>query len=371
MNSRQHRAGIRNLLLAVVLLSPLAWSQTPPEEPQETCSKQNHPKKSLESFGTLQVGAYNLLNLFEKKGKIHDRGPENLFTVFPEGRRPMEEALKTLKDLKAQAKVILDNQYDVLTIVEVENLKALSAFSEQFLDGEYDSYLIEGNDPRGIDVGFLVRSSLPFEVEQRTHRYETWNDPTQGGKSGRLFSRDLPVLIFRTEKDSKPAMIYFGTHFKSKRDRPNDPESRILRQAQVERTSQIIKVYEKEFSNYVPMLLTGDFNGEIAIEKEFVSLNRVASLSDSFDVINPPLTEKERITHSYFPKDGRPKWAQLDAVMVNEAATKFVNAAKVPHYHDENGTEIPVPQSYDELHKTQPSDHYPVHVELDFKKLVH
>jgi exonuclease III len=129
--------------------------------------------------------------------------------------------------------------------------------------------------------------------------------------------------------------------------------------------------YEKEFSNYVPMFLTGDFNGEIAIEKEFVSLNRVASLSDSFDVINPPLTEKERITHSYFPKDGRPKWAQLDAVMVNEAATKFVNAAKVPHYHDENGTEIPVPQSYDELHKTQPSDHYPVHVELDFKKLVH
>jgi len=371
MNSLQHRAGFRNLLLAVVLLSRLGWSQTPPEEAQETFSKQNHPKKSLESLGSLQVGAYNLLNLFEKNGKIHDRGPQNLFTIFPEGRRPMEEALKTLKDLKAQAKVILNNQYDILTVVEVENLKALSAFSNEFLDGEYDSYLIEGNDPRGIDVGFLVRSSLPFEVEQRTHRYETWDDPTQGGENTRLFSRDLPVLIFRTEKNSKPAMIYFGTHFKSKRDRPNDPESRILRQAQVERSSNIIKVYEKEFGNYVPIFLTGDFNGEIAHEKEFASLNRVASLSDSFDVVSPPLTDGERITHSFFPKDGRPKRTQLDAVMVNEAATKFVNKANVPHYHDENGDEIPLPQSYEELHKTQPSDHYPVHVELDFKSLVH
>ncbi|MFM8269833.1 MAG: endonuclease/exonuclease/phosphatase family protein [Pseudomonadota bacterium] len=352
-----------NLLLAVVCLSQLVWAE-------ENFLKHSHPKKPLESIGSLRVGTYNLLNLFEKKGKIHGAGPKELFTIFPEGRRPMEEALKSLENLKAQAKVIINNQYDVLAVVEVENLIALSAFSEQFLDGEYDSYLIEGNDPRGIDVGFLVRSSIPLEVEQRSHREETWNDPTLDGKKVRLFSRDLPSLIFRTSKNSKPAMIYFGTHFKSKRDRPNDPESRILRQAQVERASEIVKAYEKEFGTNVPLFLSGDFNGEIAREKEFVSLNRVASLTDSFDVVSPPLNEKERITHSYFPKDGRPKWAQLDAVLANQAGTKFVNDAKVPHYHDENGNEIPVPQSYDELKKSQPSDHYPVHVELDFKNLI-
>lgn len=363
MISLQRRVGFLNLLVAVVLVSGFGWA--------EDFSKRNNPKKALETIGSLQVGAYNLLNLFEKNGKIHEGGPKNLFTVFPEGRRPMEEALKKLEDLKAQAKVILHNNYDILTVVEVENLKALSAFSEDFLDGEFDSYLIEGNDPRGIDVGFLVRSSLPLEVEQRSHREETWTDPTQGGKKTRLFSRDLPALIFRTEKSSKPVMIYLGTHFKSKRDRPSDPESRILRQAQVERASEIVKNYEKEFGSNVPLFLTGDFNGEISREKEFTSLSQVASLLDSFDVVSPPLSDKERITHSYFPKEGRPKWAQLDAVMVNQTATKFVNEAKVPHYHDEKGNEIPVPQSYDELKHTQPSDHYPVHVELDFKTLVH
>jgi len=362
MNSLKRRVGFLNLLLVVVLTSHSGWA--------ENFSKHNQPKKALESIGSLQVGAYNLLNLFEKNGKIHEGGPKNLFAIIPEGRRPMEEALKTLEDLKAQAKMIVNNHYDILTVVEVENLKALDAFSEEFLEGQFDSYLIEGNDPRGIDVGFLVRSSLPLEVEQRSHREETWSDPTQNGKKSRLFSRDLPSLIFKAEKSSKPVLVYFGTHFKSKRDRPNDPESRILRQAQVERTSEIVKAYEKEFGPEVPLMVTGDFNGEIAHEKEFTSLKQVASLEDSFDVVSPPLSAKERITHSFFPKDGRPKWAQLDAVMVNGAASKFVNEAKVPHYHDEKGNEIPVPQSYEELKKSQPSDHYPVHVELDFKNLV-
>lgn len=363
MNSFRFKVGLLNLLLTVVLLGRLGWAD-------ETFSKQNHPKKPLESVGSLRVGSYNLLDLFEKSGKIHRDDPKNLLTILPEGRRPMEEALKTFEDLKAEARVILNNQYDILTVVEVENLKALSTFSEEFLNGEFDSYLIEGNDPRGIDVGFLVRSSLPLEVEQKSHREENWNDPTQGGKSVRLFSRDFPALIFRTSKDSKPAMVYFGTHFKSKRDRPNDNESRILRQAQVERASEIVKNYEKDFGSNVPVFVAGDFNGEIAHEKEFTSLNQVASLKDTFDVVSPPLSEQERITHSFFPKDGRPKWAQLDAVLANPAATKFVNEAKVPHYHDENGNEIPVPKSYDELKKSQPSDHYPVHVELDFKSLI-
>ena len=335
---------------------------------EETVRKQPKEKKPIAGLEVLTVGAYNLLNLFEKKGKIYDKAHQ-IFDLLPTGRRPLEETLKSLSDLKAQAEIIKNNQYDILTVSEVENLAALSAFSDEFLDGEYDSYLVEGNDPRGIDVGFLVKSSLPVEVEQRSHRNEVWNDPTQEGKQSRLFSRDFPALLFKTSKNAKPFMIYFGTHFKSKRDRPKDPESRILRAAQAERASQIVKAYEKEFGSQARVFVAGDFNGEVNHEKEFAPLLRGATLEDSFDVVSPPLSKEERITHSYFPKDGNPNWAQLDAVLVNSEAARFVQHAKVPHYHDKNGNELPVPKSYEELKKHQPSDHYPVHVELNFKSL--
>lgn len=327
-------------------------------------------KKPVESIQSLKVGSYNLLNLFEEGGKIFERDESQLFAIFPERARPMEEPLKSLRALRAEAKIILENDYDVMAVEEVENLKALNAFSDQFLDGKYDAYLIDGNDPRGIDVGFLVKSSLPLEVEQRTHKDETWNDPTQDGKQSKLFSRDLPSLIFRLNKKEEPAFVFFGTHFKSKRDRPHDPESRILRKAQVDRAAEILKNYEKEFGKETPIFLAGDFNGEIAHEKEFEALKGVASLSDAFDVVEPPLEKHERVTHTYFPKDGQPKFSQLDAVMVNSSGGRFIHAAKVARYQDSNGKDLPIPKSFKDV-KKNPSDHFPVQAEIDFQKLAH
>lgn len=338
-----------------------SYSQTS----SDTFVKNSRPKKPAVQVGSLRIGSYNFLNLFEKNGHIHETF-ERLVTLFPEARRPLEKALKSLKNLKAQAKNIEENNYDVLAVEEVENLTALAAFSEEFLAGAYDSYLIEGNDPRGIDVGFLVKSELPFEVEQRTHQEETWNDTTQGGKKSKVFSRDFPSLIFRTSKKSAPLMVVFGTHFKSKRDRPHDPLSKILRKAQVDKASEIVKDYEGEFGKHTPIFVAGDFNGVISKEKEFDSLKEVAHLTDAFDVVSPPLSDEDRITHSYFPKEGRPKWAQLDAVLANKPAAELIKEAKVTRYTDHKGEEIPVPQSFEELRKTQPSDHYPVQVEMDF-----
>jgi predicted extracellular nuclease len=365
MNSFQSWLRGKALALAIVTTA-VSFAVSDPNE--ATFSKRAVEKKPTEAIQSLKVGSYNLLNLFEEGGKIFNRDEAHLFSIFPEKSRPMEEPLKSLRALRAQAKIILENDYDVMAVEEVENLKALSALSEQFLDGKYDAYLIEGNDPRGIDVGFLVKSGLPFEVEQRTHQDETWNDPTQDGKVAKLFSRDLPSLIFRLEKKEKPAFVFFGTHFKSKRDRPSDSESRILRQAQVERTSEILVSYEKEFGSETPIFLAGDFNGEIAHEKEFEALKRVASLADSFDVVEPPLSKDERVTHTYFPKDGHPKFAQLDAVMVNSSAEKFINDAKVARYQDSSGNELPIPKSFKDV-KKNPSDHFPVQAEIDFQKL--
>ncbi|NBX91923.1 MAG: hypothetical protein EBQ85_01675 [Proteobacteria bacterium] len=357
------------LLLGLLLPHAVSYSQDNHEglEGRTFELSEAVTKKAVDSISGLKVGSYNLRNLFEKSGKIHDRTAQ-IFSIITRATAPLEEPLKSLEELKAQGRAILENDFDILAVEEIENLKALGSFSKEFLGSQYNSYLIEGNDPRGIDVGFLVKASLPFEVEQRTHKNETWSDPIAGGKTTRLFSRDLPALLFRTDKKAAPFLIYFGTHFKSKRDRPKDPESRILRKAQVERASEIVKAYEAEFGAQTPIFLAGDFNGEIAHEKEFVSLSQVASLHDTFDVVSPPLSQEERVTHTFFPKDGKMKRSQLDAVLVNAAAAKFIQDAKVYRYKDSNGEELPLPSSFQDVMKN-PSDHFPVQADLDFKKL--
>lgn len=69
------------------------------------------------------------------------------------------------------AMAILECQPDILTVQEVENLYTLRNFNAKFLDHYFDRMiLIDGNDPRGIDVGVLFRAGFEGQVlDIRTH----------------------------------------------------------------------------------------------------------------------------------------------------------------------------------------------------------
>jgi exonuclease III len=88
-------------------------------------------------------------------------------------------------------------------VQEVENLVALRNFNDIYLDDYFDRLvLIDGNDPRGIDVGLMLRAGFPGEiVEVRTHVDENKKGAQRGVKrsasrgfgymaSNALFSRD-------------------------------------------------------------------------------------------------------------------------------------------------------------------------------------
>lgn len=333
------------------------------------------PKRDVQSMKELVVGAFNVRNLFEESDQIYSRkGPrfglaaDLMPTIDLLPTSGGSVPLKTLSQLQGMAKAIFENGYDILVLEEVENIRALEIFNEEFLDGAYKPYLIEGNDMRGIDVGFYVKTDLPFHIEARSHKSETWKDPLNGGKVAKLFSRDFPAMIFRLKKAGAPLFTLFGTHFKSKISRAGDPESRMLRGAQVQRASEIVKDYEQEFGSDMPLLVAGDFNGEIDREKEFVSLKKVAKLMDSLDLVKPALSDEERVTHTYHPKTGT-IWSQLDAVMVNAAAKTMVEDAEVYRYKDSQGRPWPLPKTYMETTKN-PSDHFPLRVELDFQEML-
>ena len=72
-----------------------------------------------------------------------------------------------LKKISAAIRVYL-RMPDIIGAIEVENLSALKKLAEKINadavaakeeNPKYEAFLIDGNDGRGIDVGFLVKTS--------------------------------------------------------------------------------------------------------------------------------------------------------------------------------------------------------------------
>ncbi|TPW20037.1 MAG: hypothetical protein FD126_2089, partial [Elusimicrobia bacterium] len=321
-------------------------------------------QRSLASLKELRVGTYNVLNLMEKVGK-HVPDPANPGKMIKVSERTPKEEWQ----LREQAKAILELNLDVVALQEVETIAALDEFNQRYLGGAYKTMLIEGNDPRGIDIAFLVKKDIPFSVEQRSHKGETWNDPTQGGAQTTIFSRDLTSLVVRAPGIAKPLFVLLGTHFKSKRDRPGDPDSEVLRTAQMKRAAEVAARYKAEFGDDVPLMLAGDFNGDLNGGPEFAPLWGEAGLTNSLDLGDKPLRGEDRVTHTYHPKDGPSHFAQMDGVLVSKSLAGLVRRAEIYRYKNPDGTVKPIPRTYKEREKN-PSDHFPLFMTLDFQPLL-
>jgi ATP/ADP translocase/endonuclease/exonuclease/phosphatase family metal-dependent hydrolase len=321
-------------------------------------------QRSLASLKELRVGTYNVLNLMEKVGK-HVPDPASPGRMIKVSERSPKEEWQ----LREQAKAILESNLDVVALQEVETLAALEEFNARYLGGAYKTLLIEGNDPRGIDVAFLVKKDIPFEVEQRSHRGETWADPAQGGATAPIFSRDLTALVVRAPGLSKPLFVLLGGHFKSKRDRPGDPESGVLRAAQMERAAEVAARYKAEFGEDVPLMMAGDFNGDLNAGPEFAPLYGEAGLVNSLDLGDRPLRTEDRVTHTYHPKDGPSHFAQMDGVLVSKSLAALVRRSEVYRYKNADGSVKGIPRTYKEREQN-PSDHFPLLMALDFQPLL-
>jgi len=322
----------------------------------------SQPVRPLSSLRQLRLGTYNVLNLFAKVGK-HVPDPDHPGKL----KQVSERTPKEEQQRREQAKAILESGLDIVVLQEVENIAVLQDFAREYLGGAYKALLIEGNDERGIDVAFLVKKDLPFQVEQRSHKDEQWTDPTTG-KAGKLFSRDLPSLIVRSEARAEPLFVLFGGHFKSKRDRIGDPESKIMRRAQMERTAEILARYKTEFGENVPLMLAADFNGDLNSDDVFAPLWN-AGLANSLDLGALPASAAERVTHTFHPREGQSHASQMDGILVSKSLSRLVQRAEVYRYKNPDGTLRPVPATYAER-ALNPSDHFPLLMTLDFLPLL-
>jgi predicted extracellular nuclease len=161
-----------------------------------------YPYEELEPAGRKQfrVASFNVENYFPVGGQL-DGG-----TV---GQEEFDEKTARLTDAVNNR---LERQ-EVVAIQEVYDLATLRALAASL--GGYTAYLEEGNDSRGIDVGFLVKDGV--EVEGVTQYGKTATAPEGldcSDVDGGLFDR--PPLAIEVTTRGFGGFTVFSNHFASK-----------------------------------------------------------------------------------------------------------------------------------------------------------
>jgi hypothetical protein len=160
---------------------------------------------------TVRIASFNVENLFARFKFNSDVDPEK---AVKDGWDANKVYFTILDDVekKITGKLIRSLAAEVIALQEVESLDTLRRFRGDYLGGPKAypySILIDGNDPRLIDVAVL--SAHPI-VRVRSNQY------LRSGKAY-LFSRDC--LEVELEVGGKPLYL-FVNHFKSMLDKHDE-----------------------------------------------------------------------------------------------------------------------------------------------------
>lgn len=292
---------------------------------------------------------------------------ENLFARyrFREGREPLEGEGFTINqtafDLyeetakKITARAIKEVKADIICLQEVENLPVLDRFNSRYLGGrEYrHRMVIDGNDPRMIDVAVLSRHPLK---NVRTHRHER-----NEANSASLFSRDC--LEVDVDVNGKTLTLYVN-HFKSMMG--GREQTRERREEQVGRVAGIVDERWKSSGYGGNFAVLGDFNDYLEGKTSLTALVN----APHFENILERLPSDEQWTH-YWAGGGQ--YRQLDYILLPTALDGRAGS--------------PVPQvmrkglpwraerydgpRFDDVGESNPkaSDHAPLYVDLPLSAL--
>ncbi|MCM0606159.1 MAG: hypothetical protein KA715_08720 [Xanthomonadaceae bacterium] len=279
------------------------------------------------------------------------------------------DVAKTDEEIDAGVRLIKQHAPHIIGASEVENIQAMGKAAAEWFNQEYFSLSVPDND-EFINLGLFIKR-IAFEIEVQSYREV---DHLYLGKKVKLFSRDLPVYIFRDKgagPKSQPRFIFVGTHFKSQRDYRDlvtnqilDRDSAVKRHAQFDYAQEIIEELIKKYPG-VPLLFGGDMNMDVE-EAQDMSEFEALGFVDTFDLMKYPKNSQQRVTHSFFPGRGGGVYNQMDAIYVDGVTAKsgrVLKAFAAPHV-DRNGKPKPLPHTFEER-ALDASDHRPVIVDID------
>jgi hypothetical protein len=343
-------------------------------------------------FRIVQFNVENLFILLDHySGQDLKKVNEKEWQAFSASTTPN----KSLAHVRELARVVCDLDPDILMLCEVGGRESLINFSRLFLGDRYTAHLLEGNSDRGIDLGYLVKRSLPFSYDLISHKHraidflyphelltqEAGYDHLRSARiTSHRFSRDvLEIRIFEPGGGDfapnvapnvapGPCVVLMLVHLKSQLDRNRiDPGGRDRRRAELHKLLNIYREIHDEFQARTPVLLAGDFNGVAAWpnpDEEFRAIYDETHLRDCLEIVDIP--RDERFTYQQLYRNRPGVHRQLDYLFVPPELESRVNHKEtwVFRFRDEFGMTQILPRNLNEK-KLLPSDHYPVVLTLN------
>lgn len=317
----------------------------------------------------IKVGTFNLNNLFSRFNFSAEIAPEDEVEI--ESRTtfkfddPTSFKLRTFQGRLVKAKAdaaraklaarIKDMDLDVIGVQEAEDVDTLGTFARRDLAdlGYRHVVLVEGNDPRLIDVGILSR--LPLGA------VSSWRHAVHpDGDGAPVFSRDFLEVEVLNATRTKRLFTVYNTHLKShfvpfdQDQEAGAAAANARRKQQAEVIARIVSARMRPNSSFVVL---GDMNDPPEspfLEPMLAKLPFVDGLVDAVEdrmpPVETPLAPSRPWTHR-FKEAGKPAKHELfDHVWLSERLALRKTAAKINRRTKLGG---------------DGSDHDPAWVELD------
>lgn len=263
----------------------------------------------------VKVGTFNVNNLFSRfnfKGRVDailagdttlnvsytfdDPGDYELRTFM--GRLVVEKEDSRRKKVADRIKQM---DLDVLALQEVEDLPTLDQFNRFDLGSMYPyRILVEGNDPRLIDVAVLSRLPIGAVTSWRFAGHKAEPD-------SKVFSRDLLEVEIYDSKHKKRLFTLFNTHLKSQYVAPSENPISGKQRADLTRTRQAevaAKIMEARTRPNSPFLLLGDMN-DVTASPCLAAIAQGGTLGLVDGLVNPQETRPARPDN---PPPSGPAW---------------------------------------------------------------
>ncbi len=301
----------------------------------------------------ITIGTFNVENLFARfrfKGGFTE---EEVDKAVEDGWKVDQTKFDIWEedDKEITADAIGAIEADVLALQEVENLDVLKRFNTRYLGGRYQYKLVvDGNDPRRIDVGVLSR--YPFAAI-RSHQFLRTADRTAW-----IFSRDC--LEVDIELDGGTRLPIFVNHFKSMIGGRDETMDR--RKLQSQTVEKILKDRFGPNPGQEKFVVLGDLNDYMPSP----GLDPLVELPWLEDVVRKRLEAQNAWTHYY---NRGQDYRQLDYILLSQALAE-ANPNAVPSIETRG---LPLraakagPDRFAGVGRNKPkaSDHCPVAVEIE------
>ncbi|MBI3859322.1 MAG: endonuclease/exonuclease/phosphatase family protein [Thaumarchaeota archaeon] len=291
-----------------------------------------------DSTTRITIGTFNAENLFlrykffyeitPRKGETQDQAKKRI--VKQEAKlqdlrenggyiENIQATLEDKKEIKAgqtshTAEVITANKPDVLAMQEIEDMEALRDFNSQYLHSFYDyGMLIDGNDPRKIDVALLSKYPLKYV---RTNIFVP--DPVT---KKRLFSRDCLEVGLSLVEGADTVLTLFVNHFKSQLAKSKAEAKKAL-EKRGRQASWVASMLQQRYGQDLQtgdFVVLGDFNANFDADElqpllQLPGLKNVVQTSPLEVPGQSAVSDEDRWTH-YF--GGDKSTSQLDYILLS------------------------------------------------------